>query len=85
MLAIVALCVLCLIHREKSAFVALKWLRHGTLCAFSWDPVLLSDDNTKGFTFLPVNIAILFLSILFEARIKLEKVLKHSKKKNLMV
>lgn len=48
MLPIVALCVVCLIHREKSAFVDLNRLRHGTLCAFSWDPFLLSD-NTVGF------------------------------------
>lgn len=44
MLAIVAFCVLCLIHREKSAFVVEDQLRHGTPCAFWWDPVLLSDN-----------------------------------------
>lgn len=46
MLAIVAFCVVCLIHREKSAFVAGDRLRHGTPCAFWWDPVLLSDSIT---------------------------------------
>ena len=36
MLAIVAFCVVCLIHREKSAFVVGDQLRHGTPCAFWW-------------------------------------------------
>lgn len=44
MLAIVAFCVVCLIHREKSAFVVEDQLRHGTPCAFWWDSVLLSDN-----------------------------------------
>lgn len=46
MLAIVAFCVVCLIHREKSAFVVGDQLRHGSPCAFWWDPVLLSDSIT---------------------------------------
>lgn len=75
--------MVCLIHREKSAFVALNWLRHGTLCAFSWDPFLLSDDNTEGFKSLPANIVLLFSFILFGVRKKKWKaqiVLKHNKR-----
>lgn len=44
MLAIVAFCVACLNHRENPAFVVEDQLRHGTPCAFWWDPVLLRDN-----------------------------------------
>lgn len=58
MLAIVAFCVVCLIHREKSAFVVQDQLRHGTPSAFWWDRVLLSD-NITGLRFFATQSCIL--------------------------